>query len=579
METEDIFSLIGAFALPIAVFALMLIFLLPEYQFNDSQFLVNDTNISINSSWIISELNNTGDQTLELNSTQFETGEPATIKTSWLTSFIESISKWANYWTKTENINQTGYNISADYYFGNASYMTGIPTPDLSGLIPKAYGVSTSSASTTSKVVTIENYTPVAGDIIAIKFTYGSTTTQKWNLLMNGVWYYDIWVGGSTVTADYLLFSPNAVVLLYYDGAKMSVINPTYTNSYKWISLEENIERPVETIYGYKLAWKDGNNRFRPIIKTSGTTGNNKMPNTAGFMLGGKMVINPTGTTYGTSSDMGKDIKYIGIVGTTYNFNSPFTAWLPVYLKGKVSETDGLFYLNQANGYTGWYTQTLPTSEDGFVYVYVGNARSTYAIGLSLEHPAYEFKDGMIRLYGEAKNTHQDNFKEYFGTGNNFSIFSDGTNLVFNTSESGSGLAYFSNNVSATGYITRTSIFDKSKGTALNYIKDASEYLTSKRTIDHKAFYGYVEQKVTDFSRPVTDYLPREECYTDKDEKEKCSIVFDTRTTYPYTKIEDGVDLGKEIDVLRQAVYELKMELEKVKSETCTIKLFSWCIK
>ena len=101
METEDIFSLIGAFALPIAVFALMLIFLLPEYQFNDSQFLVNDTNISINSSWIISELNNTG-QTTTFNSTQFETGEPATIKESWLTSFIESISKWANYWTKTE---------------------------------------------------------------------------------------------------------------------------------------------------------------------------------------------------------------------------------------------------------------------------------------------------------------------------------------------------------------------------------------------------------------------------------------------------------------------------------------------
>jgi hypothetical protein len=64
METEDIFSLIGAFALPIAVFALILIFLIPGYQFNDSQFLVNDTNISINSSWIISELNNTGDQNL-----------------------------------------------------------------------------------------------------------------------------------------------------------------------------------------------------------------------------------------------------------------------------------------------------------------------------------------------------------------------------------------------------------------------------------------------------------------------------------------------------------------------------------
>ena len=468
------------------------------------------------------------------------------------------------------------YPFSNPLNFYNSSTL---PTPDLSGYIIKAYGVSASSASTTSKTVTIPDYTVSAGDIIAVKFTYGSTTTQNWDLMINGVWYYDIWVAGSTNTADYLLLSANAVVLFYYDGTKITVINPAYSNPYKWVSLDENNERPVETIYGYKMAWKDGNNRFRPIIKTSGTTGNNDYPNTAGFLLGGKMVINPTSTNYGTSTTMEKNVQYIGTVGTAYNINSALTAYLPFYFKGKVNQTDGLFYFNQDNGYTGWYTQTLPTTEDGFVYVYVGNAKSTTGIGLSLEHPAYEFKDGMIRLYGEAKNTHQDNFKEYFGTNNNFSIFSDGTNLVFNTSESGSGLAYFSNNVSATGYITRTSIFDKSKGTALSYIKDASEYLDVKRDINHKSFYGYVEQKVTDFSRPVIDYLPKEVCTIDKEEKESCIIEYQAKTTYPYTKIEDGVDLGKEIDVLRQAVYELKLELEKVKSETCTIKLFSWCIK
>ena len=451
-------------------------------------------------------------------------------------------------------------------------------TANLTNYYIKAYGVSSSSASSNSKSVTIPDYTMSAGDIIAIKFTYGSTTTQKWNLLINGV-LYDVYVGGSTATADYLLLSANAVVLFYYDGTRINVVNPTYTNPLKWITLAGTNERPVETIYGYKLAWKDGNNRYRPIIKTSGATGNNKMPNTAGFMLGSNMVVNPTGTTYGTSSTMAKDFNLIGDIGGAYNFNGAFTLWLPVYFKGKVNQTDGLFYFNQANGYTGWYTQTLPTSEDGFVYVYVGNAQSTYGVGLSLNHPAYEFKDGKIRLYGEAKNTHQNNFKEYFGTNNNFSIFSDGTNLVFNTSESGSGLAYFSNNISATGYITRTSIFDKSKGTALSYIKDASEYLNVKSDINHKAFYGYVEQKVTDFSRPVTEYLPEKVCSIDENEKEECVIEYEIKTTYPYTKIEDGVDLGKEIDVLRQAVYELKLELEKVKSETCTIKLFSWCIK
>ena len=62
--------------------------------------------------------NNYYNQTVNatVNSTQFDSNDPITIKTSWLTSFIETISKWANYWTKTENIDQTGYNITADTY-------------------------------------------------------------------------------------------------------------------------------------------------------------------------------------------------------------------------------------------------------------------------------------------------------------------------------------------------------------------------------------------------------------------------------------------------------------------------------
>ena len=58
----------------------------------------NITNIYENNTYI--------NQTLELNSTQFESGEPATIKESWLTSFIEAVTKWANYYTKTESDNK-----------------------------------------------------------------------------------------------------------------------------------------------------------------------------------------------------------------------------------------------------------------------------------------------------------------------------------------------------------------------------------------------------------------------------------------------------------------------------------------
>jgi len=38
----------------------------------------------------------------------------------------------SEYYNKTSNINATGYNITADYFIGNGSQLTGIPSPDLS---------------------------------------------------------------------------------------------------------------------------------------------------------------------------------------------------------------------------------------------------------------------------------------------------------------------------------------------------------------------------------------------------------------------------------------------------------------
>lgn len=138
---------------------------------------------------------------------------------------------------------------------------------------------------------------------------------------------------------------------------------------------------------------------------------------------------------------------------------------------------------------------------------------------------------------------------------------SDGTNIIS---------IWASSNISATGYITRTSVFDKTK-IPEDYIKDASAYLTTNskgvQDINHKAFYGYINYTATDYSKPVINY--KEECEPkqningtifDKDGKtiEECKTI--PTTTYPFTKIEEGVDLGKEIDVLRQAVYNLIQE-------------------
>jgi len=77
--------------------------------------------------------------------------------------------------------------------------------------------------------------------------------------------------------------------------------------------------------------------------------------------------------------------------------------------------------------------------------------------------------------------------------------------------------------------------------------------------MNHKRFYGYAgEFEVVDMSKPV--YSDVEQYSEDKGILENVSVA-----EYPFTKIEEGISLNKEIDVLRQAVYELKLEIEELK--------------
>ena len=91
---DDIFTWIGVLAFPLAVASLLFALLSTgalNYSFNSTQFIVNETNVSINQTYL-SEFGNITyiNQTVNItaNSTQFDSLNPLTIKTSWLSSFI-----------------------------------------------------------------------------------------------------------------------------------------------------------------------------------------------------------------------------------------------------------------------------------------------------------------------------------------------------------------------------------------------------------------------------------------------------------------------------------------------------------
>ena len=72
--------------------------------------------------------------------------------------------------------------------------------------------------------------------------------------------------------------------------------------------------------------------------------------------------------------------------------NYSLTGWHPVYLVC-APQSDGSAIIDS----TDPITQTLPSTEDGKIYIHLGVAYSTTAIELTLHHPVYYYKSGAIR--------------------------------------------------------------------------------------------------------------------------------------------------------------------------------------
>jgi hypothetical protein len=87
------------------------------------------------------------------------------------------------------------------------------------------------------------------------------------------------------------------------------------------------------------------------------------------------------------------DIRYsANSTGTGY------TAGDYIYLVGTIG-IDGLFYLDST-----WWTNTLPSTNDGKIYVKIGKYISGVSVSLEIEHPAYYHDGTRICVYQSAGN-------------------------------------------------------------------------------------------------------------------------------------------------------------------------------
>ena len=225
--------------------------------------------------------------------------------------------------------------------------------------------------------------------------------------LSNGTetgWYPVFYSNTSRLTTHYSV--NNAVRLVFKTGISMTVNSVTYSVSGWWADANYDtntvgvqagqVKAGTNGIRPYGLMMKTASDAWSSFTTSASTgTGTGKTKYSGGFILS-KVMYNVNNTTYNSVGITGDcyDARGIDLRYST-NCGSTLTKGKEVYLVGTFGE-DGLFYLDDT-----WWTQTVPSQEDGKIYVYLGIAYSTYQIYLSADNPAYRYYDGEFKSLTE----------------------------------------------------------------------------------------------------------------------------------------------------------------------------------
>lgn len=263
------------------------------------------------------------------------------------------------------------------------------------------YDTSTSDTAGTW-TVTIPNITALTEGLtvkVRLKTSYNSTTNT---LNVNGLGAKTVYFRyGSKLTSHYakesvlaLTYTTNAIG----SGTDTSgwIVENIYdsTNTYQ-LRVYNTRLKTKSALYRYMICFVNNDGLLIPANNTSNSTATTKTLTTESFNLFDSIYFYNSTTTVSANGQVGTGTLYKQLgIDLRYSFNTGTTLVAPngVYLK--VTADGSQFKLASTP-----ITQSLPTSDDGYFYCYLGRAYSTYQIELVPEHPIYLYKNGIIQEY------------------------------------------------------------------------------------------------------------------------------------------------------------------------------------
>ena len=304
------------------------------------------------------------------------------------------------YWSAKQDPLTAGNNISLE---DNVIGVTGtVPKAALTGAIP--YGQVDNTSTSTAFTATVPGITALKNGVCVMLKNGVATSASGFTINVNGLGAKPAYSNMAAATAETTIFNVNYTMLFVFDEDRVEggcwVCYRGYdsnTNTIGYQIRTNNYSLPMDSItYRYRLLFRsvDGM-KFVPANNSTSTNATAKRT-TIGTPIDPFGAIVYYGTTASVAAGSRPGAGYLwqqyGIT-LGYSFNRTgaaltLTSWKPVYIKALPQASGGAVIDAETP-----YVQDLPTTNDGYIYIYLGVAYSATAVELTLDHPVY-YHDG-----------------------------------------------------------------------------------------------------------------------------------------------------------------------------------------
>ena len=272
------------------------------------------------------------------------------------------------------------------------------------------YGFIDSTSTATVMTATVGGITELRDGVTCIIVNKVVGSAEGVTLNVNGLGAKPIYTFYDDTAQATTFFAVDKTCMFVYDSTL--VTGGCWKLFYPFNSSTSTTSNAIRTYYTslpsatacgrYRILFTsaDGTKYVPANTSTSTSATSEKTPTTEKIDPFGKIVFYNYTTTRTAGQNFGTSYQYLQAqFALGYSFNTTgealtLTTNAPVYIVCN-PQTDGSAIIDA----TTPYTQSLPTTADGKIYIYLGIARSVTNVEMIPMHPVYEFKNGCIRLY------------------------------------------------------------------------------------------------------------------------------------------------------------------------------------